>query len=121
MADAKFWLEHGQQFPYADDFVPSDAADKAALAILANLCDRRGIKQELRAVDNDVRHDLLRDVAEIIRAAGVAVDAKPSIDNCVSVDRGALQMALNVLRRAGKDEVADALAAGVAIPDGAQQ
>jgi hypothetical protein len=73
MADATFWLEHGQQFPYAEGFVPNDAADKAALAILANLGDRRGIKQELRAIDNDVRLDLLRDVAEIIRAAGVAV------------------------------------------------
>lgn len=34
-------------------------------------------------------------------------------DNGVRVDRGALQMALNVLRRAGKGEVADALAGGV--------
>lgn len=34
-------------------------------------------------------------------------------DNSVRVDRGALQMALNVLRRAGKGEVADALAGGV--------
>jgi hypothetical protein len=69
MSDAQFWLDHGQEFPYADDFVPNDAADKAALACHANLCDRRGIKQELRAVDNDVRHDMLRDLAEIIRAA----------------------------------------------------
>lgn len=45
-------------------------------------------------------------------ADGVASDAC----NLTQVDRGALQMALNVLRRAGKDEVADALAAGVAIP-----
>lgn len=69
MADASFWLEHGQQFPYAEEFAPTDAADKAALGILANLCDRRGVKQELRAVDDDVRQELLRDVAEIIRAA----------------------------------------------------
>lgn len=34
-------------------------------------------------------------------------------DNGVRVDRGALQMAINVLRRAGKDEVADALVGGV--------
>jgi len=34
-------------------------------------------------------------------------------DNGVRVDRGALQMAINVLRRAGKHEVADALAGGV--------
>lgn len=36
--------------------------------------------------------------------------AAPGIDNTTLVDRGALQMAINVLRRAGKDEVADALA-----------
>lgn len=35
--------------------------------------------------------------------------AAPGIDNTTPVDRGALQMAINVLRRAGKDEVADAL------------
>jgi hypothetical protein len=41
-----------------------------------------------------------------------------SADNRISVDRGALQMALNVLRRAGKNEVADALAEST---DGVQE
>lgn len=42
--------------------------------------------------------------------------AKHRPGNRVSVDRGALTMALNVLRRAGKDEVADALAESAAAP-----
>lgn len=50
-------------------------------------------------------------------ARGVA-GTDPS--NAVQVDRGALQMALNVLRRAGKNEVADALAAGVVVPQEAE-
>lgn len=62
----------------------------------------------------------------VVEAGGVAADVKHACadellalidgqagDNGVRVDRGALQMAINVLRRAGKDEVADALAGGV--------
>lgn len=37
-------------------------------------------------------------------------------DNSARVDKGALKMAENVLRRAGKTEVADALVAGVSEP-----
>lgn len=37
--------------------------------------------------------------------------------NDAVVDRGALQLALNVLRRCGKTEVADALASASSLPD----
>lgn len=49
-----------------------------------------------------------------IRAILAANEAAPAASgNLIAVDRGALTMALNVLRRAGKHEVADALAQSV--------
>lgn len=77
---AKRSLDHGDRFPYdggeefwnADnDFVkPKPVRDKAhrtARGILADLCDRRGIKHELDEVDHDVRSELVEQLAEIIR------------------------------------------------------
>jgi hypothetical protein len=69
---AKFALEGGERYPYAEGFVVKDWADRAALAIAYDLCDRRGIKHEMRDVDNDVRLDLLAAHAAIIRAASKA-------------------------------------------------
>ena len=74
-------LEHGGQFPYdaprawweADETPPppppKDWAHAAARGILADLTDRRGVKQELDAVDYDVRAELTASLAEIIREA----------------------------------------------------
>lgn len=67
-------LQHGNEFKYAHGFEPKDAADRAALGICADLCDRRGIKWEMQQVDDDVRPDIVRALAAIIRAAyGVRV------------------------------------------------
>lgn len=44
------------------------------------------------------------------------VNVHPAVKSDVSVNAGALKMALNVLRRAGKDEVADELEKTVQIP-----
>ena len=55
------------------------------------------------------RHDKYTAEAERLMAL---IDGQAR-DNGVRVDRGALQMAINALRRAGKHEVADALAGGV--------
>lgn len=52
-------------------------------------------------------------------ASSLAAPAPVAEDNTVPVDRGALTLALNVLRRAGKDEVADALS-GDATPPAAE-
>ncbi len=49
------------------------------------------------------------DIRALIEQPTKSTPAAPGIDNTTPVDRGALQMAINVLRRAGKDEVADAL------------
>lgn len=80
-----FALKHGAEFPYdagedwwnADDPLPApppatDWAHAAARGILADLGDRRGVKQELEQVDHDVRADLVQTVAAIIRAAHAA-------------------------------------------------
>ena len=65
------------------------------------------VKHHTKATDQEIREE----VAEAGRLLAL-IDGQVG-DNSVRVDRGALQMALNVLRRAGKCEVADALAGGV--------
>lgn len=80
--DGIFWLKYGERFPYdapdawwsdgSDDrppLIPSDAAHKAARAIVASLQDRRGIKNGFDEVDEDVRREIIEDIAQIIRAA----------------------------------------------------
>jgi hypothetical protein len=62
-------LEHGAKFPYDGDGPAIDWAHAAARGVLADLCDRRGVKHELREVDDDVRVELVASVAAIIRAA----------------------------------------------------
>lgn len=69
---------------------------------------------DLEAADpEDPRHDDGRDEALRIADRLLALIDGQANDNGVRVDRGVLQMAINVLRRAGKHEVADALAGGV--------
>jgi hypothetical protein len=64
----------GPEHPYAEGFQPADAADRAALGVCWDLCDRRGIKWAMQDVDDDVRGDIVRELAAIIRAAyGVPV------------------------------------------------
>ena len=65
-------LELGVKYPYAEGFVPQDAADRAALGVCADLLDRRGIKWAMQDVDPDVRADIVTALAAIIRAATAA-------------------------------------------------
>lgn len=81
MSNAQNRLEHGAKFPYdAPDswnenypnvaaLPATDWAHQAARGVLADLCDRRGIKQELNGLDEDVRIDLVESLADIIRTA----------------------------------------------------
>ncbi len=55
----------------------------------------------------DYRDSCRADASDALKAALAA--RQPAHGSGTLVDSGALQMALNVLRRAGKDEVADAL------------
>ena len=68
MADASFWLAHGEEYPYHEK-APVDWAERAVLGILANLGDRRGIKHELHEVDEDVRVEIVESLAAILREA----------------------------------------------------
>lgn len=49
--------------------MPRDWAHAAARGILASLTDRRGIKHELDAVDEDVRAEMVETFAAVIREA----------------------------------------------------
>jgi len=73
---ARFWLEHGSKFPYdrpdseRKKAKPAkDWAHVAARGILADLSDRRGIRNELEKCDEDVRMELVKSLARIIRLA----------------------------------------------------
>lgn len=84
MKNAEKRLEHGARFPYdAPDSwneaypsepapVASDWAQSAARGVLADLLDRRGIKQLLEDLDEDVRVEMVTSLAEIIRTASEA-------------------------------------------------
>ena len=77
-SNAKNSLDHGAEFPYdvSDSNqekskipVAKDWAHAAARGILADLGDRRGIKQELRACDLDIRKEIVQSLAAIMRLA----------------------------------------------------
>lgn len=59
-------IEHGLEFPYVKVENP-DAAQKTALGILADLTDRRGIRHELDAIDDDVKQEIFDTLTMIIR------------------------------------------------------
>jgi hypothetical protein len=77
MADPKRDLEMGAKYPYHGK-PPVDWAEAAALGILRDLNDRRGIKHELAEVDDDVRGEIVETMAAIIRAAR---DAAPQTES----------------------------------------
>lgn len=68
--EAEIYLKRGETYPYHGK-PPVDWAERAALGILADLCDRRGIKQELRQIegDEDITEEIVKTLAEIIRTA----------------------------------------------------
>lgn len=65
---ARHDLEFGCKYPYHGK-PPKDWAESAALAICASLCDRRGIKQEMRDLDQEVTEEIVESFAAIIRVA----------------------------------------------------
>jgi len=82
MNGAKHSLKHGNEFPFdAPDTwwngdgknppKPTDWAHSAARGIIADLQDRRGIKQELHegSIEESVRSEIVNALAEIIRLA----------------------------------------------------
>lgn len=89
--DVSFALTMGDEYPYdaPDDWwrnssdrevlsgpPPKDWAHRAARGIYADLLDRRGIKQQLQDVDEEVRAECIESAASIIRQA--KIEASPS-------------------------------------------
>ncbi len=67
MPRAEFCLVHSEEFPF-NDHKATDKAEKAALAVLTDLTDRRGIKHEFNGCDPDVKEEIVTTMASIIRA-----------------------------------------------------
>jgi hypothetical protein len=63
-------LQRGRKYPYHGK-PPKDWAEAAALGIIADLCDRSGIKHEMRAVGDDegLSQEIVEAFAAIIRVA----------------------------------------------------
>ena len=59
-------FKHGQRFPYHGEKATTQY-EVIALGVLADLCDRRGIKWEFEKVDTDVRKTIVMDLAAIIQ------------------------------------------------------
>lgn len=66
--DVKSYLSLGEKYPFHGK-PPTDDAERAALGVLANLCDRRGIKHELNNTDDDIKDEIVTTLAAIIRKA----------------------------------------------------
>ena len=66
--DAKFSIKMGLEYPY-NEREPIDDYELTALGILANLNDRRGVKQGFYGVDLDVREEIVTSLADIVREA----------------------------------------------------
>ena len=59
---------HGE-FPYPEPPIASDWAHRAARGVLADLTDRRRIKNGFDDIDQDLRGEIVATLAAIIRAA----------------------------------------------------
>lgn len=78
--NTKTALKDGDNFPYeltpGDNLTPPDWAHRAARGVIANMLDRSGIKQELRAIDMDTRKELIASIASVIRQAHIESKAQ---------------------------------------------
>lgn len=75
-------LDHGREYPFDGTDAwwnsdvrpeapaePLDWAVRAARGIVADLCDRGGIKHGFEDIEEDTRRDIIETMAAIIRAA----------------------------------------------------
>jgi hypothetical protein len=80
MSDSFKTLARGLKFPYdeSDEWwdddgknpsAPIDWAHAAARGVIADLQDRRGIKQGFQEVDEEVRQEIVKSLSDIIRLA----------------------------------------------------
>lgn len=59
-------INHGLQFPYDRRELPVTPARKVALGVLADLTDRKGVGNELEVVDDDIRAEIVDDIAAVV-------------------------------------------------------
>ena len=82
-ARAERSLRQGLKYPYdmtdawwadpaSESTPPIDWAHAAARGIVHDLCDRGGIKHGFNNIDEQIRADIVADLAEIIRIAELA-------------------------------------------------
>ena len=64
--DTREIIKFGTEYPYHGK-APVDKAEEVVLGILADLSDRRGIKKELEMVDDDIKVEIVEDLASIVR------------------------------------------------------
>lgn len=62
-------LQLGEKYPYDGEGKSKDWTHLAARGILADLQDRRGIKQEFYQGDEDVRKEIIQTISDIIKEA----------------------------------------------------
>lgn len=77
MENAKLCLKMADKYPY-DGTNDGDWTYRAARGVLADLSDRRGVKNELEAIDDDLKRQIVIYAAGIIRAAFEAEEANES-------------------------------------------
>lgn len=66
--DAAFSVKSAQERPY-DGRKATSREHLAALAVIEDLLDRRGIKHEFDNIDADVRMEIVNDLTEVIKLA----------------------------------------------------
>lgn len=59
-------INHGLQFPYDRRELPATPSRKVALGVLADLTDRKGVGNELEVVDDDIRAEIVDDIAAVV-------------------------------------------------------
>jgi hypothetical protein len=105
-------LRVGTEYPYDGNRPEIDWAHKAARGILYDLSDRRGIKHEIGAVDQEIKIEITDSMADAIREALVPAKGRDEpepylltahIERCVSAFRS------------GFSTVDDARMAGIAL------
>lgn len=72
-------LKQGAMRPYGGSGAPVDRAHLAALGVMADLLDRGGIKDMLARIDQEVKPEIVADLAAIIREAMRPGSAPPVV------------------------------------------
>jgi len=100
---ANHTLNHGNKWPYdgrTSEPEPKDWAHRAARGVMADLCDRRGIKSELELIEEDVAQDIVETIAEIIRQAAMDDPQQGKMEREGKAHEGLCDQ--NATHRAGK-------------------